>query len=327
MTWGLTAAGAAMVAVIPGTKKSVLDSSLGFAAGVMIAASYWSLLAPAVELAEESKNYGENGEYAWCPVSVGFILGALFVLAADVFISSLGVSNPEMMLALQGSSRGTKEKDDSFSPYNEQYSTSSANATTIDVFTDNAPSRRRVKGAGDLSISNSVQSQHTLHESSISNSQQYQQWRRMLLLIMAITIHNIPEGLAVGVAFGAIGSSPSATFQKARNLAIGIGIQNFPEGLAVSVPLHAAGFSVGRSLWYGQLSGLVEPVAGVLGAAFVSLAEPVLPYALAFAAGAMIFVVVDDLIPEANTSGNGRLASCGAIAGFVVMMVLDTALG
>ncbi|KAJ1529827.1 hypothetical protein ONE63_006567 [Megalurothrips usitatus] len=327
LTWGLTAAGAALVAVIPGTQKNVLDGSLGFAAGVMIAASYWSLLAPAIELAEESKKYGENGEYAWCPVSLGFILGALFVLGADVFISSFGVSNPQMMLALQGTGRNAKEKDDSYSPRNQQYNPSSVGATTIDVFTDNAPSRRRVKGGGDMNLSESLRHHQVMNEQNLSSNHQYQQWRRMLLLIMAITIHNIPEGLAVGVAFGAVGSSASASFQKARNLAIGIGIQNFPEGLAVSVPLHAAGFSVGRSLWYGQLSGLVEPIAGVLGAAFVSLAEPALPYALAFAAGAMIFVVVDDLIPEANTSGNGRLASCGAIAGFVVMMVLDTALG
>ncbi|KAE8743909.1 hypothetical protein FOCC_FOCC009467 [Frankliniella occidentalis] len=326
LTWGLTAAGAAMVAVIPGTQKNVLDSSLGFAAGVMIAASYWSLLAPAVELAEESKQYGENGEYAWCPVAIGFILGALFVLGADVLISSLGVSNPQMILALQGTGRAGKEKDETH-PHYYQDQHISENATTIDVYTDSAPSRRRVKGGGDSNLSGSLRSHQGSHEQTLSSSQQYQQWRRMLLLIMAITIHNIPEGLAVGVAFGAVGSSPSASFQKARNLAIGIGIQNFPEGLAVSVPLHAAGFSVGRSLWYGQLSGLVEPIAGVLGAAFVSLAEPALPYALAFAAGAMIFVVVDDLIPEANTSGNGRLASCGAIAGFVIMMVLDTALG
>ncbi|CAL8381927.1 unnamed protein product [Gadus morhua 'NCC'] len=136
-------------------------------------------------------------------------------------------------------------------------------------------------------------------------------WRRIMLLILAITIHNIPEGLAVGVAFGAIGKTPSATFESARNLAIGIGIQNFPEGLAVSLPLRGAGMSTWGAFWYGQLSGMVEPVAGLLGAVAVVLAEPLLPYALAFAAGAMVYVVVDDIIPEAQVRrtrchGNGR---------------------
>ena len=126
-------------------------------------------------------------------------------------------------------------------------------------------------------------------------------WKRILLLIVAITVHNIPEGLAVGVAFGAVGTSETATFENARNLAIGIGIQNFPEGLAVSLPLKAAGFSASKAIWYGQLSGLVEPFAGVLGALLVGLMQPILPYALAFAAGAMVYVVIDDIIPEAQT--------------------------
>ncbi|NWW70137.1 S39AB protein, partial [Climacteris rufus] len=152
-------------------------------------------------------------------------------------------------------------------------------------------------------------------------------WRRILLMILAITIHNIPEGLAVGVGFGAIGKSVSATFQSARNLAIGVGIQNFPEGLAVSLPLRGAGFSTWRAFWYGQLSGMVEPLAGVLGAFAVVLAEPLLPYALGFAAGAMVYVVMDDIIPEAHTSGNGKLASWSSILGFVVMMSLDVGLG
>ncbi|NWI80898.1 S39AB protein, partial [Dryoscopus gambensis] len=152
-------------------------------------------------------------------------------------------------------------------------------------------------------------------------------WRRIMLMILAITIHNIPEGLAVGVGFGAVGKSASATFQSARNLAIGIGIQNFPEGLAVSLPLRGAGFSTWKAFWYGQLSGMVEPLAGALGAFAVALAEPLLPYALGFAAGAMVYVVMDDIIPEAQTSGNGKLASWTSILGFVVMMSLDVGLG
>merc|ERR1719471_187708 len=148
-------------------------------------------------------------------------------------------------------------------------------------------------------------------------------WKRILLLIVAVTVHNIPEGLAVGVAFGSIGKAPSATFESARNLAIGIGIQNFPEGLAVSLPLKTAGFSAAKSIWYGQLSGLVEPIAGVLGALLVGIMNPILPYALAFAAGAMVYVVIDDIIPEAQTCGNGKLASWSCIIGFLVMMSLD----
>ncbi|KZC05678.1 Zinc transporter ZIP11 [Dufourea novaeangliae] len=235
-TWALTAAGAALVIVIRGKQRKLLDISLGFAAGVMIAASYWSLLAPAIEMATESKMYGADGEYVFVPVGVGFLIGAAFVYGTDVLISSLGLQSP-----------------------NE--------------------------------------------------------------------VHNIPEGLAVGVGFAAVGSSASATFENARNLAIGIGIQNFPEGLAVSLPLQAAGISTLKSFWYGQLSGMVEPLAGVLGAAGVALAEPALPYALAFAAGAMIYVVIDDIVPEAHQSGNGKLASWAAVVGFLVMMSLDVGLG
>ncbi|NWW45277.1 S39AB protein, partial [Pedionomus torquatus] len=146
-------------------------------------------------------------------------------------------------------------------------------------------------------------------------------WRRIMLMILAITIHNIPEGLAVGVGFGAVGKSASATFQSAS------GIQNFPEGLAVSLPLRGAGFSTWKAFWYGQLSGMVEPLAGVFGAFAVVVAEPLLPYALGFAAGAMVYVVMDDIIPEAQTSGNGKLASWTSILGFVVMMSLDVGLG
>ncbi|GFR19903.1 zinc transporter ZIP11, partial [Trichonephila clavata] len=152
-------------------------------------------------------------------------------------------------------------------------------------------------------------------------------WRRILLLIIAITVHNIPEGLAVGVGFGAIGKTKSATFESARNLAVGIGIQNFPEGLAVSLPLHAAGMSKWRSFWFGQLSGLVEPIFGLIGCVAVTIAEPILPYSLAFAAGAMIYVVIEDIIPESRTHSNGKLASWCAILGFIVMMSLDVGFG
>lgn len=152
-------------------------------------------------------------------------------------------------------------------------------------------------------------------------------WKRIMLLVVAITVHNIPEGLAVGVSFGAVGTTDLATFEAARNLAIGIGIQNFPEGLAVSLPLHAAGFSLFRSFWYGQLSGMVEPIFGILGAVAVSVATLILPYALSFAAGAMIYIVVDDIIPESNANGNGILATWGCVIGFVIMMCLDVGLG
>jgi ZIP family zinc transporter len=153
-------------------------------------------------------------------------------------------------------------------------------------------------------------------------------WKRSILLVLAITLHNIPEGLAVGVAFGAVAANlPSATLMGAIALAIGIGIQNFPEGAAVSIPLRAEGISRVKSFWYGQLSALAEPVAGVIGAAAVLMMKPILPYALAFAAGAMIYVVVEELIPESQLSRNTDFATTGAMLGFVIMMVLDVALG
>jgi ZIP family zinc transporter len=153
-------------------------------------------------------------------------------------------------------------------------------------------------------------------------------WQRTTLLVLAITLHNIPEGLAIGVAFGAVAAElPSATLAAAVALAIGIGIQNFPEGTAVSVPLRREGVSPLKSFWYGQLSGMVEPVAGVLGAGIVLMARPLLPYALAFAAGAMIFVVVEELVPESQTGGHSHSATTGAMIGFAVMMTLDVALG
>ena len=250
-TWFVTALGAATVFVAKEMKRKTLDAMLGFAAGVMIAASYWSLLAPAIEMSE-----GQSLP-SWVPATVGFLLGAVFLRGLDRILPHLHPGFP----------------------------------------TDKAE--------------------------GIKTS-----WQRSTLLIMAITLHNIPEGLAVGIAFGAVAAGlPSATLAGAVALAIGIGIQNFPEGLAVSMPLRREGMSRAKSFWYGQLSGVVEPVAGVLGAALVLIARPILPYALAFAAGAMIFVVVEELVPESQTSGHSHAATMGVMLGFAVMMALDVALG
>ncbi|XP_045463292.1 zinc transporter ZIP11 isoform X1 [Harmonia axyridis] len=326
-TWGLTAAGAAVVVFIQGSQRKLLDASLGFAAGVMTAASFWSLLAPAIEMAVDSKYYGLNGEYAFAPVSVGFLLGALFVYSTDLLITYLGLSSPNVMLALNSSSHSRKDRRNSIQ---REAHYVLPDTTAIDGFPDagGVHQRRRVgnrKGT-TRSIEKEV-SKQSFEDASVIEEIQHGQWRRILLLVIAITVHNIPEGLAVGVDFAAIGSSPSATFENARNLAIGIGIQNFPEGLAVALPLQASGFSTWKSLWYGQLSGMVEPIFGVLGAMAVAYARPALPYALAFAAGAMIYVVIDDIIPEANTNGNGKLATWSAMLGFLVMMSLDVGLG
>lgn len=250
-TWGLTALGAAVVFTARDMSKRALDTMLGFAAGVMIAASYWSLLAPALEMSE-----GKSMP-AWLPVAAGFLAGGLFLRGIDLVLPHLHMGAPE----------------------------------------------EETEGI------------HTT-------------FKRITLLVLAITLHNFPEGLAVGVAFGAIAAGlPSATLSGAVALAVGIGIQNFPEGMAVSMPLRREGMSPWRSFWYGQLSALVEPVAGVLGAAAVLVAQPILPYALAFAAGAMIFVVVEELIPEAQRSGDTNWPTMGAMLGFAAMMVLDVALG
>jgi len=231
--------------------RKMLDAMLGFAAGVMIAASYWSLLAPAIEMAEESNMPG------WIPATSGFLLGGAFLWLIDKILPHLHPGFP------------TKEAE------------------------------------------------------GVSTS-----WRRSILLVLAITIHNIPEGLAVGVAFGALAADlPAASFGGAVALAVGIGIQNFPEGTAVSVPLRREGFSMLKSFWYGQLSGVVEPMAGVLGAVAVVFMQPILPYALAFAAGAMIYVVIEELIPESQAEKHSDVATVGAMMGFAVMMTLDVALG
>jgi len=250
-TWLVTALGAGLVFLFRTVNRKILDGMLGFAAGVMIAASYWSLLAPAIEMSE-------GGPVpSWVPATAGFLLGGAFLFVIDKILPHLHGGFP------MEEAEGLK--------------------TT---------------------------------------------WQRSVLLVMAITLHNIPEGLAVGVAFGALASGvPSATLAGAVALALGIGIQNFPEGAAVSVPLRREGMPLLKAFWYGQLSGVVEPVAGVVGAVAVILMRPILPYALAFAAGAMIFVVVEELIPESQLSHNTDLATIGAMVGFAVMMTLDVALG
>jgi zinc transporter, ZIP family len=251
-TWFMTALGAAVVFVFKTINRKVLDGMLGFAAGVMIAASFWSLLAPAIEMAEESSSLP-----SWVPATIGFLTGGLFLWIVDRILPHLHIGFP--MEEAEG------------------------------VKTD---------------------------------------WQRSILLVLAITLHNVPEGLAVGVAFGAVAAGyPSAALAGAIALAIGIGIQNFPEGAAVSVPLRREGMGRFKSFWYGQASGVVEPIAGVLGAAAVIFIKPILPYALAFAAGAMIYVVVEELIPESQLEKNTHVATLGAMLGFAVMMTLDVALG
>ncbi|MBL7006878.1 MAG: ZIP family metal transporter [Spirochaetia bacterium] len=250
-TWVLTALGASLVFFFKKINKKVLDTMMGFAAGVMIAASFWSLLAPAIEMS------GELGGLPWLSAAVGFILGGLFLFMVDKLL-------PHLHPGFQ-----TKEAE------------------------------------------------------GIKTS-----WQRSVLLVLAITIHNIPEGLAVGVAFGAAAAGfPSATVAGAIALAIGTGIQNFPEGTAVSVPLRREGMTRLKAFWFGQLSGMVEPISGVLGALAVIFVRPLLPYALAFAAGAMIYVVVEELVPESHTESHSHFATWGAMIGFTVMMILDVALG
>ncbi|CAK4102400.1 unnamed protein product [Aphanomyces euteiches] len=269
---------------------------LGFAAGVMLAASYWSLLAPAIEIAEQSPLYGPDGRYAFLPAAVGFSLGAFSMLFTEKALPLLGLgSKPE----------NWEKKDDD---YNE-------NNSKKQGLRRRKPSDHDVESPGhDDAVMSFVSAKDT-------------SYRRVILLVIAITVHNFPEGMAVGVGFGSIGHSPGATFSNAVNLAIGIGLQNFPEGLAVSMPLRREGMSPFKAFMWGQLSGVVEPIGGILGAAAVMFVQPILPYALSFAAGAMIFVVVDDLIPEAHQSGNSKLATIGTIVGFIVMMTMDVALG
>jgi ZIP family zinc transporter len=250
-TWGVTALGAMPVLVTRRLHQKFLDGMLGAAAGVMIAASFWSLLAPAIEMA--------GGK--WWPATIGFLAGGAFLYAIDKTL-------PHLHLGLKVSeAEGIKTH-----------------------------------------------------------------WQRSVLLVMAITLHNIPEGLAVGVAFGAITHATDPAQAKelmlsAIALALGIGLQNFPEGLAVAMPLRREGMGRFRAFFFGQASGIVEPMAGVLGAWAVVLIAPLLPYALAFAAGAMIYVVVEELIPESHRNGHVDFATVGAMLGFALMMTLDVALG
>ncbi len=251
-TWTVTALGAALVFFFKTIHQRMLDAMMGFAAGVMIAASFWSLLAPAIEMSESVSSLPK-----WAPALIGFLAGGLFLALIDKILPHV---HPGLAL----------EKAEGIST----------------------------------------------------------QWRRSVLLVLAITLHNIPEGLAVGVAFGAVvHQMPSATLGAAVALAIGIGLQNFPEGTAVSVPLRREGMSRRKAFWYGQLSGAVEPVFGVIGAVAVLSMKPMLPYAMSFAAGAMLFVVVEELIPESQRAGNTDLATLATLLGFSVMMVLDVALG
>ncbi len=249
-TWGMTAAGASLVFFFKTLGKRVTNLMLGFAAGVMIAASFWSLLAPAIELSEHM------GFFSFVPALVGFLLGGIFLWGLDKVIPHLHLGFPDE------------------------------------------------KSEGGASAGHA----------------------RTLLLVLAITLHNIPEGLAVGVAFGAINGSKSMLFS-AMVLALGIGIQNFPEGAAVSIPMRGMGVSRAKSFYYGQLSAVVEPISAIVGAWLVTAITPVLPYALSFAAGAMIFVVVEELIPEAQVGDGSDLSALGTMAGFAVMMMLDVALG
>uniref|UniRef100_A0A8C0DND2 Zinc transporter ZIP11 n=1 Tax=Balaenoptera musculus TaxID=9771 RepID=A0A8C0DND2_BALMU len=364
-TWGMTAAGAALVFVFSSGQRRILDGSLGFAAGVMLAASYWSLLAPAVEMATSS---GGFGALAFFPVAVGFTLGAAFVYLADLLMphqdqhrrlrsrcchpqsSAAGklvallmtqpsltagagpglsgaAEDPQMALALN-LDPALMKKSDAEGPRllfpESELSIRIGRAGLLSDKSENGEAYQRKKAVTAGLPEGPAAPVPSQGNPALPGGSG---WRRIVLLILAITIHNIPEGLAVGVGFGAVEKTASATFESARNLAIGIGIQNFPEGLAVSLPLRGAGFSTWRAFWYGQLSGMVEPLAGVFGAFAVVLAEPILPYALAFAAGAMVYVIMDDIIPEAHISGNGKLASWASILGFVVMMSLDVGLG
>ncbi len=251
-TWFLTAMGASLVFFFKTMHRAVLDAMLGFTGGVMVAASFWSLLNPAIEMSE--KMYPTM---KWMPAAVGFALGAMFLFGLDKVMPHLHINFQE------NEKEGTKTQ---------------------------------------------------LHKS--------------ILLVLAITLHNIPEGLAVGVLFGAASLGiDGATIPAAIALTIGIGIQNFPEGFAVAMPLRRIGMSRRKSFWYGQLSAIVEPVAGVIGALAVVYMQPILPFALAFAAGAMIYVVVEEVIPETQRDKYTDIAVLGFIGGFLVMMILDVALG
>ena len=257
-TWGLTALGASLVFFFKSANRKILDASLGFTGGVMIAASFWSLLNPAIDFVEKQSEAGITNLPSFLQPAIGFFLGALFLYLLDKKIPHLHLF---------------KKIEEAEGPKTDLKKTE--------------------------------------------------------LLVLAIAIHNIPEGLAVGVAFGAVaqGMDIGFTLGGAIALAIGMGLQNAPEGFAVSMPMRRAGFSRFKSWQWGQLSAIVEPIFAVIGAAVVMAVYPVLPYALAFAAGAMIFIVVEEVIPESHSGGNADIATMGLIAGFIVMMCLDVALG
>ena len=251
-TYAMTAAGAALVFMGKEINPKLLDGLLGFAAGVMIAASFWSLLSPGIEMAEQL------GHIPWLTAAIGFMAGGIFMRLIDKLLPHL---HPGLATS---QSEGIKTS-----------------------------------------------------------------WQRSTLLVLAITLHNFPEGLAVGVAFGAVAADlPTASIGGAIALAIGIGLQNLPEGTAVAMPLRREGMSRWRSFMLGQASGIVEPIAGVLGALFVLKMQHILPYTLCFAAGAMIFVVVEELIPESQRKqANIDFVTMATMAGFTTMMILDVALG
>ena len=251
-TWLVTALGASLVFFFKTMSRAALDPMLGFTGGVMVAASFWSLLNPAIEMSATL-----YPGYEWMPAAVGFMAGAFFIFILDRYMPHLHIN---------------------------------------------------------FGVEESEGLQTKLHKTT--------------LLILAITLHNIPEGLAVGVLFGAASlGMENTSLIGAITLAIGIGIQNFPEGFAVAMPLRRAGASRMKSFMYGQLSAIVEPIAGVIGAVAVIYMEPILPFALSFAAGAMIFVVVEEVIPETQRDKYTDVAVLGFIGGFVVMMILDVALG
>ncbi|KAL5107255.1 Zinc transporter ZIP11 [Taenia crassiceps] len=276
-----------------------LDGSLGFSAGVMLAASFWSLLQPAIDLAktvDEVELPYSMGSVCYLPAAIGLLAGATFIILVDYFF-------PEHDLTDDG---------DLSEPDSPIYSPILDSRLFARLTNDSV----RYRGNDFVSPLTFYKPRLSARPPRVSN--------RVWLFLVAITVHNIPEGLAVGVAFGAgDGSAAGSAFLRARNLALGMAIQNVPEGLAVSLPMRAAGYSFWQSFWYGQLSGIVEPLAGILGCITVQYVHPLQPYALGFAAGAMIFVILDDVIPEAHRKGNGRLVSILACIGFVVMMALD----
>ncbi|MDC1025283.1 MAG: ZIP family metal transporter [Flavobacteriales bacterium] len=257
-TWILTAIGASLVFFFKSSNRKVLDMCLGFTGGVMIAASFWSLLSPAIATVEKQQELGITTLPVWFAPALGFLLGALFLYYLDKKIPHLHLF--EKIENAEGPKTNLKKTE---------------------------------------------------------------------LLVFAIALHNIPEGLAVGVAFGALASGLDIGMEMggAIALAIGMGMQNAPEGFAVSMPLRREGFSKFKSWWWGQLSAIVEPIFAVIGAAVVISVYPILPYALAFAAGAMIFIVVENVVPESHRGGNVDIASIGLILGFIVMMILDVSLG